>query len=231
MKSYQALRSRIIISKAFINSVLLATFLLLAVVLFSVYSDIPVSKFTRDPLAIAGGRPFYGFVSNIGVIMWSASMALCFFSYSLLKAGNAPGKVLYFVFSGGALSLILLLDDLFMLHEHFFPRYLGYGEKVVFLTYGLLLLIYVAVFFDRIFDRNGFYLCCFVFFFALSVLVDRLPESVLPMHHIFEDGSKLLGITSWLGFHSSACYHEVQSHFGLTPLTPPPRSAESLELD
>jgi len=227
MKFYRAIRSGIVVSRVFTVSLLLATFLLLAVLLISLYSDIPVSKFTRDPMAIAGGRPFYGLLSNIGVVMWSSSMALCFFSYSLLKAGNASRKVLYFVVSGGALSLILLLDDLFMLHEHFYPRYLGYGEKAVFLTYGFLLLIYVVVFFDRIFERSGFYLCCFVFFFALSVLVDRLPETFLPMHHIFEDGSKLLGITSWLGFHSSACYHEIQSHFGLTS---PAKSTDRLEL-
>jgi hypothetical protein len=35
-------------------------------------------------------------------------------------------------------------------------------------------------------------------FFFLSLAVDKLPEDLLPMHHIFEDGAKFMGIVTWL---------------------------------
>ncbi len=210
MQAYNSVRSKLIISKEFIYFLLSSVFLLIAVALVSSYLEIPVSIFTRDPMAVASGHPFFGFVSNIGVILWSASVTVSFFAYILLKTNNAPQNTIQFVASGGALSLILLFDDLFMLHDRIFPMYFGLGEKLIFLVYGLFFLAYIIVFFKKIINTNFVYLTLSVFFFSLSIVVDILPESLLPMHHLFEDGAKLLGIVSWLSYHFSVAYNETQ---------------------
>lgn len=61
-----------------------AALLLLLVASGCYILDLPVSRFTRDPLAITEGHPLYGFVSNVGAILWSASAAFCFLAYVLL---------------------------------------------------------------------------------------------------------------------------------------------------
>ena len=136
---------RLISSKVFFYGLyMLAIFLILIVAIASYYLNIPIYRFTRDPLAIAGGHPFLGIVSNIGVILWSATAAICFFSYAILKTSKKSHDARSFIVAGGFMSLLLLLDDLFMLHERIYPKYLGSSEIIVFLFYGSLLLLYLV---------------------------------------------------------------------------------------
>ncbi len=188
-----------------------AIFLILIVTIASYYLNIPISRFTRDPLAITGGHPFLGVVSNIGAILWSATVAICFFSYAILKTNKKSHDVLGFIMAGGFISLLLLLDDLFMLHEEILPKYLGGSEKIIFLFYGSLLLLYLVKYRLNIIETDLIYLILAAFFFALSILIDLLPESFLPLHHLFEDGPKFIGIVSWFGYYFTVCFKEVQS--------------------
>lgn len=189
-----------------------AIFLILIVAIASYYLNIPISRFTRDPLAITDGHPFLGVVSNIGAILWSATVAICFFSYAILKTNKKSHDVLGFIMVGGLISLLLLLDDLFMLHEKICPKYLSGNEKIVFIFYGSLLLLYLLKYRLNIIETDLIYLTLAVFFFGLSILVDLLlPESLLPWHHLFEDGPKFIGIVSWFGYHFTTCFKEVQS--------------------
>ena len=188
-----------------------AIFLILIVAIASYYLNIPISRFTRDPLAITDGHPFLGVVSNIGAILWSATVAICFFSYAILITYKKSHDVLSFIMFGGFISLLLLLDDLFMLHERIYPKYLGGSEKIVFLFYVSLLLLYLVKYRLIIIETDLIYLILAAFFFALSMLIDLLPESFLPWHHLFEDGPKFIGIVSWFGYHFTICFKEVQS--------------------
>jgi hypothetical protein len=116
---------------------------------------------------------------------------------------------------GGFISLALLFDDLFMFHERICPRYFGVGQKVVFLFYGSMILLYLVKFRKIIMETDFVFILLAIFFFALSMAVDSVSESLLPWHHLFEDGSKYLGIVSWLGYQFSVCFQQVQSF--LTP--------------
>ncbi|MBT3190399.1 MAG: hypothetical protein HN736_11285 [Anaerolineae bacterium] len=188
-----------------------AIFLILIVAVTSYYLNIPISHFTRDPLAITGGHPFLGFISNIGVILWSFSVAICFFSYVLLKTSKKPHDVLRYIMFGGFISLVLLLDDLFMLHENIYPKYFGVSEKITFILYGVLVLFYLVKFRKIIIETDFIFLLLALFFSMLSILVDLLPDSLLLWHHLYEDGSKFFGVVSWFGYQFLACFQEVQS--------------------
>ena len=184
---------------------LIPAIVLLAVLAFiTTRFDITVSMLTRDPLAIVDAPPYLGFVSNLGIIFWSAASAVCLFTVSLLGGRGAPGDVRAFVLLGGLITLLLLVDDLFMLHEYFYPR-LGIREKPAFAAYGMLVLGYLIGFRRKIGDTRFVYLFCALGLFALSLVIDRLPETLLPMHHLFEDGSKFLGIVCWLSYQVSVC--------------------------
>lgn len=187
-----------------------AIVLLGVLVFISTRSDIAVANFTRDPLAIVDAPPYLGLLSNLGITLWSAATAICLFSVSLLGKRGAPGGVRAFVLLGGLISLLLLLDDLYMLHEYFYPR-LGIFEKLAFAGYGVLVLGYLIGFRRQIGDTRFVYLLCALGLFALSLLIDRLPETLLPMHHLFEDGSKFLGIVCWLSYQASVCLQFLES--------------------
>jgi hypothetical protein len=193
-----------------------AVILVILVAIASSYLNIHVSVFTRDPLAVAGGKPYFGLLSNLGVILWSATAAMCFFSYAILKTIKRLTEMPKFILFGGLFSLLLLFDDLFMFHEKVYPNYLGIGEKIVFLSYGMLFAAYLVYFRKTIMKANYDYLSFAAFFFALAILVDILPlNHLLPMYYLFEDGPKFLGIVSWFGYQLSICFKEVASVAGI----------------
>jgi hypothetical protein len=176
-------------------------------VILSKCLNIPFSYFTRDPLAITGSPPFYGLISNFGAILWSFSVGICFFTYSLLKErNNTQENISLFVFFSGTISAILLVDDMFLFHEKVFPKLLFINEKIVFSLYGLIILYYLIRFRDVILKRTNYlFLMLSLAFFFISICIDQLPEFSTKWHHLFEDTPKFLGIVSWTGFHYLVC--------------------------
>lgn len=171
---------------------------------------IPLWKFTRDPVQIFNGNPWDGVLSNIGVILWCVAAVVCFFSYVILRAIDADRSKQRFLLCCGAISTLLLLDDLFLLHERVFPLLFGISEKVVYGSYAVL----VAIVFWRdrhhLSQENGL-LVSALLFFAASIAVDAFPKWLGIWHHLAEDGTKILGIISWSGFFFSFCLRSVRS--------------------
>lgn len=75
-------------------------------------------------LAFCSGMPLRPFVSLIQLLVPSLAHHRVGFTF-LLRAG--------------LLAILLLLDDLFLVHEVVFPLYLHFGEKSLSLCIGLLL--------------------------------------------------------------------------------------------
>lgn len=181
--------------------------LLTAVGLASYYCDIYVGNFTRDPLTIAAKHPLLGFVSTFGCGAWCIAFAVNLLAWLCISrdrdVANRATK-LAFVGYGGLLSLALLLDDQFQLHEHILPVYLGISELIVTATYAIATVAYLLIFRTQIQSVGAAPLIASVILFALSLLVDRLPAETLPMHHLFEDGPKFVGVLAWASFHVSS---------------------------
>jgi len=194
-----------------------AIFLIVIITLVSYHFKINISFFTRDPMAITGNNPFLGLISNIGIILWSFSVAICFFSYTLLKIMKKRHNSLEFIMFGGTISFLLLSDDLLMLHEKVFPKIFRINEKILFLFYGGLILFYLLKFREKILENDILLILSALFFFGFSIVIDALPDSLLPWHYLFEDGLKFFGIVSWLGFQFSICSQEFHSIIDITP--------------
>lgn len=170
--------------------------LLVAVVVAAVVADVPMSAFTRDPAAISGINPFNGLLAQLGNILWSATVAVLFFSGFLLRRRGAANAPVGFCFYFGSLTALLLLDDMFLLHERVLPGALAVPEVLVYAFYGALLAIGVWRW-QRLLRTGApllFGLACG--FFALSIVVDVFGEG-LPGMYLVEDGAKLLGIFNW----------------------------------
>ena len=111
---------------------------------------IPIGELTRDPLATMGKQFYFGIVSQIGILFWCSCAAICFFSVGILRNIKQNKVISYLVYSG-AFTTILLLDDLFLIHEVVFPIYLKISEKIVYLVYLSILGFYLLNFKKTIF--------------------------------------------------------------------------------
>ena len=169
-----------------------------AVLLLNVWKGIPIGKLTRDPASITGVPIYTGFLSQIGVLLWSASTTICLFCASLLSTRQDKLRIKPFLLTSGLLSLILGLDDIFLLHERVFPD-LGVAEEIVFASYAAFLFFYLFRFRAIILKTEYILLGMALLFFGVSITLDVFePAGIDP--YLWEDGAKLAGIVSWLAY-------------------------------
>jgi hypothetical protein len=167
----------------------------------------------RDPTSVARISPFTGVTSNIGVLLWCATSAICLFTAAVLRrrtSGMAP-----FLLSSGLFTLVLLLDDLFLFHEVVFPVYLAVPEVVLYVLYGVFMLALLVRFFRLIGQTEFELLLLALAYFGLSLLLDivlALLHRRLPGHLLLEDGFKLLGIVFWAAYFVRASFHSISSN-------------------
>jgi len=182
---------------------LYAIVLLLLVLLVGIHqmTNISFASFTADPATVFGYNPLYGYISNLGVILWGACMSVCLFSALILNSRRDQSKMIAFFISFGALTAVLMLDDLFMFHEKLAPEYLNISEKWVLLTYALYAAGSIYHFRDILFTHDmKFFIISFAAF-ASSVLLDQIATRYyFPGEFLFEDGLKFIGIASWLTY-------------------------------
>jgi hypothetical protein len=179
---------------------------------FSLMTEYYISDFTRDPAAVTQSSPFVGVLSNIGILAWCAAAAICFFSVAFLRYHMAKNGTMAFLLALGTITTILLVDDLFLFHEKVAPIYLHLSETRLFMLYGVMLLAFLSGFYGKIRQTDFLLLFGAFGFFAMSLLVDVLPENILPGHHLFEDGFKFFGIVTWLGYCWRTCYQVIDGH-------------------
>ncbi len=182
--------------------------LLFLIAIIGAQYDIPIAHFTRDPAAILHAHPFTGVISNIGILFWCSTSAICFFASAIhFKKGSV--NVATFLLFSGLLTSVLLLDDLFMLHEDIFPKYLHIPEKLIYLGYLFLFLIYLKKF-NRVISQTEYIILFISFtFFFLSIFCDVvLPQEGIEF--LVEDGFKLFGIVTWFIFFIRTCFVQTQ---------------------
>ncbi len=166
-----------------------------------------VAYFTRDPAITLYGHPFTGVISNIGILFWCSSLAVCFFcSWLVFKKGDK--QVSIFLFFSGLFTLLLMLDDFFMLHEYIFPYSIGIPQEAVIIAYLVMMAVYFLKFGRLIITMEYTILLLACGFFALSLATDMwMPQS--NMQFLIEDGAKLFGIVTWFIFFIRTCYAQT----------------------
>ena len=193
-----------------------------SLVLLSLLTNTNLSYITRDPHAIANTllnlvplKPLYfpvyiGVVSNLGILLWCATAATCFFSYMLLsKKLRGKPSATFFLWSGG-ISTILLFDDLFLLHEEVIPIYLGISELIVFVGYLLIFVLYFTRWRRQILQTDYLLLLLALIFFSFSILIDRSSISINQDTFTFiEDSFKFFGIVSWSTYYIRTCFQDI----------------------
>lgn len=175
--------------------------LVVAVVVSSSSGIVRLRDLLRDPTAISG-NPFYlGLISNLGVLLWAATAAICLFSYTVLRRYGRNSELAPFLLWTGLGTTLFCLSDFFLLHEEVLPNYFGISEKIVFSVYGLLGILYLIRFTTLILKTEYLILVIAFIFLWLSVVFDQFPPQLgqsTDFSYFLEDAPKLIGISTCL---------------------------------
>lgn len=196
-----------------------ALVILLPLVAFLAYvgtqQNAPVYEYLDDPVGYIG-KMYYGIGSNVGMLFWCSAAAICLFSGLLLKrAGKAEfGRFLWF---SGIVTAILLLDDLFLLHDRVIPLYTRVDQEALYIGYIAMLGLYLFEFRKTLLKTELLPLVLAFVLMSTSVFVDEAVENgwlgitYSPFSYLAEDGSKLLGISMWFLYFARVCWLQMQS--------------------
>ena len=188
-------------------------------VLSRVVDGASLEFFLRDIVA-TGDLPFFaGFVSQLGGMLWCASMTVCLFSLLILRRQNgdlAASK--RFLLQAGILTGVLLMDDIFLFHEEVAPSYLNVGEKFVMAAYLLLGVGFVFLNRNEILSSEYLLLGLALAMLGTSVFLDALPIEDFGLRYFWkrleiflEDGFKFAGIATWLIYFVRYAAHKIAS--------------------
>lgn len=175
----------------------MALFFIGITLLLHVITDTPIGDLTRDPLATAE-LPFYvGFISQLGLIIWSACASVTLFSALMIPDSAESRAMKFFLLGAGLFTVFLALDDAFLLHEELFPKF-GISEILVYGVYFSLLALFLYTFRKIVIATPYIILLTALACFALSIGIDELPLETLGINpFLLEDGFKLMGILAW----------------------------------
>ncbi len=139
---------------------------------------------------------FLGFLSSIGTWLWVSAAAISFFGFFTIKA-NKINKHRELLFLLGVFSLLLAIDDFFMIHDRYIDQNICYG------TYAVLAIAMLIRHYKTIIEINGFGFIFAGTLLALSIFTD-LIQDYLPFRYsniqIVEEGFKFTGAATWLYF-------------------------------
>lgn len=186
-----------------------ALLLLFGIGLARVIGEVNIGKIARDPAQTVGYNPLLGMLPNIGILLWSSSAAICFFCSTILWHDTERRNAAVLLLAAGVTTSVLLMDDLFLLHDFFVPTYLHVPEKAVHCAYGIIVFAFLIAFW-RMIRRTEYVILAFALvFLASSVFFDIIPVYV-PGHFLFEEGFKLLGILSWSCYFIRVCLQYME---------------------
>lgn len=155
-----------------------------------------MDQILRDPAQYHQESSLIGFVSNLGVWFWVASAALALFGAMTISRTNSVHDGNLFLLLG-ALSLLLAVDDLYMIHDRFID------ERLCYAVYALILTTVLARHHREVLQINPTAFLAAGTLMGLSVFTD-LIQNYIPVGYwtiqAFEEGFKFCGGAAWLYF-------------------------------
>jgi len=167
---------------------------------------------SRDPLQVLNGKPYVGIISNIGILFWCSTCAVLFYSCLISRIKNGPESETYFLFFSALLSILMLVDDLFLMHDVVFPEFLKIDERVFYLFYGLSVIAIFIRYYKIVLNTDYVLLILAFIFLGLSATTDEVRAMGFRMEHpyIIEDSFKFLGILAWFSYFARTGYKFVR---------------------
>jgi hypothetical protein len=167
---------------------------------------------SRDPLQILNGKPYVGIISNIGILFWCSTCAVLLYSCLISRIKKGPENITNFLFFSALLSVLMLVDDLFLMHDVVFPDFLKIDERVFYLFYGLSVIAIFIRYYKIVMNTDYILLILSFLFLGLSAATDEVRAMGFRMEHpyIIEDSFKFLGILAWFSYFSRTGFKYVR---------------------
>jgi hypothetical protein len=159
----------------------------------SAVTDTPIRFLLRDPNAIARQPLFYGALETAGIVVMACAGGATLFASSLCKASAAR-----FLLMGGLLTMLLVADDLYMLHENS-PK-LGLNETITFGIYLAVTLVFAIVNLRCLLGSPISLFIASGAFFAAALAVDAIPGLARQLPKGSEDLLEAIGICFWSAY-------------------------------
>ncbi len=167
---------------------------------------VPINYLTRDPSAVASYPLYYGAFSNIGVLLWGSSVAVCLLSVMLLKVFQPGSEAGRFFTVFGWFNAVLCFDDLFLFHEKIFPKLVfspdgsRVAEGAVLFTYVVIFIGWLIRFRKLCLKTKPALLGLSLLLFSISLGSDLFSDLPPDDGALLEDGTKLLAIFVWFAY-------------------------------
>lgn len=172
-----------------------------------------------DTLAAAEYAPdcchvYYGLVSNMGLLLWSGTAAVCLLAGLVFLSVDKKNPFTRLALSAGLLTAWIAVDDMFLVHEKVLPA-LGVSQMLVVASYMGLAVLYVFTSWRYIFQQQWWMLALGGAALASSILIDQIYHS-LDAHLVYlEDSAKFFGIVCWTIFHLLTVFNRFRALFVL----------------
>lgn len=156
--------------------------------------EVPTERLFLDP-ATVGGQPWYtGLLHEIGILAWTvAATGAAAGAWVASLTGRLGSK--WFLASGSALTIVLLVDEVTGFHSRIAPRF-GVPKLVVVAWYLAGATVWLIANVAEIRRTRWLTLAAALVALGLSVALDYERRDT-GFHVFFEDAPKLLGIVAW----------------------------------
>jgi hypothetical protein len=195
------------------GKIILITILVFNVVLLitwgiSAWRSLPIEDLLEDPASLLGFDQFIGFLTPIGVVVLAMGIGAVLLLASVKNGDMTAEERRVFnalVFLAGV-SLFLLLDDLFMLHERVFTGLFKIGERSIFMAYGVIFVTLAYIHRNGLLSGPIVFLVFSILLFGASIGSDVLTDKVslsaglTSSLKMLEEGGKFGGYLFWTAF-------------------------------
>jgi len=177
------------------------------IIFFAIFANFSYSQLMNDPATTINFNPFIGIISMLGLFFWASAIGSSLVAHMVLNYVHGTYAERQFFLFMALLTMVLLLDDAFLLHEEIFPKILGIGERYVKTTYLIFGTLFGIAFFRILEGCNALLLAASAAFFMMSLLLDNPAfihgsglEGNDAVLYLAEDGAKFVGIVIWSTF-------------------------------
>ncbi len=161
-------------------------------------TELDDAQLLLDPAALAGLPWYTGLISNIGILAWTLATAAAAGAAHVARLGGRHGAA-RFLRQAAVLSLLLTLDDLFLLHSSAFPKAFGVPKPITLIAYAWCGLAWVVGNRHEVARTRWGLLVAAGAAIATSVAIDRVA-STASWTLLAEDGAKFLGVLAWAAY-------------------------------
>lgn len=183
-------------------TVVLALALVMVLILWVQNRPHTVEMLLRDPAQEHNFWPFSGIISFFGILSMWAAASICIFVASLMRRER------WLLLLFGLFTVMLVFDDLFMLHEYFWPGR-GVPTKIAQLGYGLIGCSLLLMFRSKLLGRQHVGLYLSLGLVGTSLFLDLVVPYSVPQL-IVEDSTKFAGFVLWSGYWISRAAQTVR---------------------